>query len=193
MHQTHTHTCCTVINQYMIQCGTSQFINIILYHYKPIIDRTFNLLARRPQWRSPGYAHIIHQLWPGSRNIKHAGSFKTLSYQGKSMEICFLQGPPNQNPPRRHPCNQSYRWSRGQSTAGKIETTQVALSNLWKVLFDNSKRDGISLRPPPPPMEFHFHDHRQLEVGIKERKIGTSLQDYQTLVKHMWCGVVRKR
>jgi len=65
----------------------------------------------------------------------------------------------------------------------------VALSNLWKVLFDNSKRDGISLRPPPP-MEFHFHDHRQLEVGIKERKIGTSLQDYQTRVKHMWCGTV---
>lgn len=105
----------------MIQCGTSQFINIILYHYKPIIDRTFNLLARRPHWRSQGYTHIIHQLWPGSRNIKHAGSFNTLSYQGiatytltnrkqpfKSMEICFLQGPPNQNPPRRHPCNQNY-------------------------------------------------------------------------------------
>lgn len=116
MHQTHTHTCRTVINQYKIQCGTSQFINIILYHYKPIIDRTFNLLARRPQWRSQGYTHIIHQLWPGSRNIKLAGSFKTLSYQGiatytltsrkqpfKSMEICFLQGPTNQNPPRRHP------------------------------------------------------------------------------------------
>lgn len=166
----------------MIQCGTSQFINIILYHYKPITDRTFNLLARRPQWRSQGYTHIIHQLRPGSRNIKHAGSFKTLLYQGiatytltnrkqpfKSMEICFLQGPPNQNPPRRHPCNQSYRWSRGQSTAGKIETTQVALSPLWKVLFDNSKRDGISLRPPPHGIPFPWPSAAKKLVSRKEK------------------------